>query len=349
MSKVITFAGMLNKIDPAELSKHLGQKPKVLITMHKGPDGDAIGSSLGLWHFLKQKGIDAAVVAPDSFPKFLKWLPGCDQIIDCDHHPHRAEKAIHDCDLIFCLDFNHPSRLGAFEEMVTKSEKPKYVIDHHQDPDEFADQYYVDSDASSTAEMIYRLAAEMQETDLINADSAICLYTGLVTDTGSFRFSSVTPQVMQIAANLMSTGMDHVKVYNEIYDSSSLDRLKLRGYALSEKTVVIGDTGAAYISLSEEELERFNYRSGDTEGLVNYALSIEGVHVAGFFYERDGYIKISLRSKGEVEVNKISSALFQGGGHKMAAGGRSDLSLADTVAKFVAVAKAGFHLETIDS
>jgi phosphoesterase RecJ-like protein len=337
---------MLNKVDPRELKKLLEQKPRVLITMHKGPDGDAIGSSLGLYHFLKQKGIDAVVVAPDNFPKFLKWLPGSDHIIDCDHYPHKAEKAIKECDLIFCLDFNHPSRLGAFQEMVLKSDKPKYVIDHHQDPDDFADHYFVDSNASSTAEMIYRLAAEMEETALLDADSAICLYTGLVTDTGSFRFSSVTPEVMQIAANLMSTGIDHVRVYNEIYDNSTLDQLKLKGFALSEKTVVVGNTGAAYISLSEEELERFNYHSGDTEGLVNYALSIEGIHVAGFFYERDGYIKLSLRSKGKVEVNKIAGALFQGGGHKMAAGGRSDLSLAETVAKFVAVAEAGFQIET---
>jgi len=340
---------MLNKVDPVALKKLLDKKPKVLITMHKGPDGDAIGSSLGFYHFLKKQGIDSVVVAPDNFPKFLKWLPGCDRIIDCDHYPHKAEKAIKACDLIFCLDFNHPSRLGAFEEMVRKSDKPKYVIDHHQDPDSFADQYYVDSDASSTAEMIYRLAAEMEETALIDADSAICLYTGLVTDTGSFRFSSVTPEVMQIAANLMSTGIDHVQVYNQVYDNSTLDQLKLKGYALSEKTVVVGNTGAAYISLTEEELERFNYRSGDTEGLVNYALSIEGIHVAGFFYERDGYIKLSLRSKGKIEVNKIAGALFQGGGHKMAAGGRSDLSLDETIAKFVDVAEAGFQIEAVQS
>jgi phosphoesterase RecJ-like protein len=339
---------MLNKVDPAELKNLLERKPKVLITMHKGPDGDAIGSSLGFYHFLKEKGVEAVVVAPDNFPKFLKWLPACDIIIDCDHQPHRAKKAIQECDFIFCLDFNHPSRMGAFEEMVMKSDKPKYVIDHHQDPDDFADQYFVDSDASSTAELIYRLAAEMNDDNLINPDAAICLYTGLVTDTGSFRFSSVTPEVMRIAANLMSTGIDHVRVYNEVYDNSSLDQLRLRGYALSEKTVVIGETGAAYISLSEDELERFNYHSGDTEGLVNYALSIEGIHVAGFFYERDGYIKLSLRSKGKVEVNKIASALFQGGGHKMAAGGRSDLSLEETIAKFEAVAKAGFQLEAID-
>lgn len=340
---------MLNTINTIKLKTLLDQKPKVLITMHKGPDGDAIGSSLGLFHFLKQRGVDAVIVSPDSIPKFLKWLPACDQIMDSERHSNKAKKAVKKCDIIFCLDFNHPSRLGPFQEIVMKSNKPKYMVDHHQDPDDFADQYFVDSDASSTAEMIYRLAAEMDETELINADSAICLYTGLVTDTGSFRFSSVTPAVMQIAANLMSTGIDHTRVYDEIYDNSSLDRLKLRGYALSEKTVVIANTGAAYISLSEEELERFHYQSGDTEGLVNYALSIEGIHVAGFFYERDGYIKISLRSKGQVEVNKISSALFDGGGHKMAAGGRSDLGLAETVAKFEAVAKAGFHLEPIQS
>lgn len=340
---------MLKKIDPSDFKGLLAKKPEVVITMHKGPDGDAIGSSLGLYHFLKKNGIQATIVAPDDFPKFLKWLPACDEVIICEHHQHKAKRAVENCDLIFCLDFNHPSRMGAFEDLVMNSGKTKYVIDHHQNPDGFADEYFVDSDASSTAEMIYRLVSDMGEEQLIDQDMAICLYTGLVTDTGSFRFSSVTPAVMRMAADLMATGIDHVRVYNEVFDNSSLNRLKLRGYALSEKTRVIGETGAAYISLSEEELKRFHYQSGDTEGLVNYALSIEGVHVAGFFYERDGYIKLSLRSKGEVEVNKIASALFQGGGHKMAAGGRSDLSLDDTVAKFVKVAESGFQLETVDS
>jgi phosphoesterase RecJ-like protein len=336
---------MMKKIDPTEFRKLLADKPEILITMHKGPDGDAIGSSLGLYHFLKNKGIKATIIAPDDFPKFLKWLPACDEVIICEHHSHKAQRAVDNADLILCLDFNHPSRMGAFEEMVSKSGKTKYVIDHHQDPDDFADKYYVDSEASSTAEMIYRLISEMEETDFIDQDAAISLYTGLVTDTGSFRFSSVSPYVLHMAANLMALGIDHVRIYDEIFDNSSLDQLRLRGYALSEKTHVIGETGAAYISLSEEELKRFNYQSGDTEGLVNYALSIEGVHVAGFFYERDGYVKLSLRSKGKVEVNKIASALFEGGGHKMAAGGRSDLSLEDSVAKFIEVAEAGFEIE----
>ena len=316
--------------------------------MHKGPDGDAIGSSLGLYHFFKAIGVGASLIAPDSYPKFLKWLPGCDQIIEADKDLAKANKELKEADLIFSLDFNHPSRLGDFEEAVIASEKPKYVIDHHQDPSDFADLYYVDSDASSTAEMIYRLIEEFDQTDLIDIDCATCLYTGLVTDTGSFRFSSVTPQVMRIASELMSTGMDHVKIYNEVFDNSTLDRLKLRGYALSKKTIVIENAGAAYISLTEKELHHFNYQRGDTEGLVNYALSIEGVHVAGFFYEKDGFVKLSLRSKGNVEVNKIASALFHGGGHKMAAGGRSDESLKNTLAKFIAVAKAGFDLNQME-
>ncbi|MEM9051742.1 MAG: bifunctional oligoribonuclease/PAP phosphatase NrnA [Bacteroidota bacterium] len=339
---------MLNEVNPSDLREILGSKPKVLITMHKGPDGDAIGSSLGFYHFLKKIGVRASIVAPDSFPRFLKWLPGCNEIIEADKDLVKAQKELDKSDVIFNLDFNHPSRLGDFEEAVLASGKPKYVIDHHQDPSDFADLYYVDSDASSTAEMIYRLIDDFGQTDMIDVDCATCLYTGLVTDTGSFRFSSVTPQVMKIAAELMSTGMDHVKIYNEIFDNSTLNRLKLRGYALSEKTIVIENTGAAYISLTEKELRRFKYQRGDTEGLVNYALSIQGVHVAGFFYEKDGFVKLSLRSKGKVEVNKISAALFNGGGHKMAAGGRSDQSLKDTVAKFVAVAKAGFDLNQMD-
>jgi phosphoesterase RecJ-like protein len=338
---------MISQATPIELRKLLKPSSKVLITMHKGPDGDAIGSSLGFQHFLKSLGVIATVVAPDHYPKFLSWLPGSEEVIVAEAHPAKAKRALDDCDVVFCLDFNHPSRLGSFEEFVTQSNKTKVVVDHHQDPSDFGDLYFVDSEASSTAEMIYRLVSGFKETHLISKEMAICLYTGLVTDTGSFRFSSVTPQVMRIAADLMDTGMDHVKVYNEVFDNSTLDRLRLRGYALSQKTEVIKGTGAAYISLTESELNTFNYQRGDTEGLVNYALSIEGVHVAGFFYERDGHVKLSLRSKGKIEVNRVAGALFQGGGHKMAAGGRSDEGLDSAVKKFIEAAQAGFEMNTV--
>jgi len=338
---------MLTAVEPQKLRSLLNNSSEVLITMHKGPDGDAIGSSLGLFHFFKKIGINALIVAPDSFPKFLHWMPGADQIIFADQQPEDARLALSKAALIFNLDFNHTSRLGEFESDILQSTLPKIVIDHHQNPSDFADLYYIDSTASSTAELVFRLIEEFDEVNHIDRDAATCLYTGLVTDTGSFRFSSVTPQVMQIAAALLGKGVNHVNIYNQIFDNSTLDRLKLRGYAISQKIVVIEDTGAAYISLTEKELRRFNYQRGDTEGLVNYALSIQGIHVAGFFYEKDGFIKLSLRSKGKVEVNTIAQALFNGGGHKMAAGGRSEESLEDTLKKFVNAAKVDFNLDRL--
>jgi phosphoesterase RecJ-like protein len=339
---------MLKKIDPRQLWETLQAKPKVLITVHRGPDGDAIGSALGLAHFLKGAGVSSSIVVPDEFPDFLKWLPGANDIVAYDRNRREGAEQVAQAELIFCLDFNRPDRMSDLGKVITHAGKPMFVIDHHRDPAAFADAYYVDSEASSTAELIYRLISEMGQTDLIDVDGAMGLYTGLVTDTGSFRFSSVSPQVMRIAATLMEKGVDHTIIYDEVFDNSSLDRLKLRGYALYEKTEVIEGTGAAYIHLTSAELQRFNYRNGDTEGLVNYALGLEGVHVAGFFYERDGYVKISLRSKGQVDVNIIASACFNGGGHKNAAGGRSADSLEKTIQKFEQIARSGFQIEKVE-
>lgn len=339
---------MFKTLNARSLKERLNERPRILITMHRGPDGDAIGSSLGFAHFLKKLGITSKVVAPDEYPNFLKWLPGTEEVIIYENDHEKADQAVSDSDLIFCLDFNHPDRLSHFKESVIRSGKPILVIDHHRDPDPFADEYYIDSNASSTAELVYRLVAEMKETALLDKNSALCLYTGLVTDTGSFRFSSVTPGVLRIASDLLERGVDHTVIYDKIYDNSTLDRLRLKGYALYEKTVLIENTGAAYIYLSERDLDRFNYHRGDTEGLVNYALSLEGVNVAGFFYERDGYIKISLRSKGDIDVNLIASTYFLGGGHKNAAGGRSNDSLEETIAQFVRVAKSGFKITSVD-
>lgn len=316
--------------------------------MHRGPDGDAMGSALALDGFLKSFEIKPVVVAPDDFPSFLKWLPGNEDVLIYENKSQEIDEIIKNMDLIFCLDFNHPGRVAKFQNTLTAAEAPKLVIDHHRDPDAFADEYYVNEEASSTAELIYHLIEEMGETDRIDGDVAICLYTGLVTDTGSFRFDSVTPDVLRIAAELMKKGIDHTKVYDEIYDNSTLDRLRLRGYALSEKTILLEDSGAAYISLTNKELERFNFHPGDTEGLVNYALGLAGVHVAGFFYERDGYVKISLRSKGKVDVNEVASAYFNGGGHKNAAGGRSSDSLKETVKRFENIARNGFRIEQVE-
>jgi len=314
--------------------------------MHRGPDGDAVGSSLGWSRLLRSVRIETTVVAPDAPPRFLQWLPGAEDILVFEHHPDEVKAALAACDTVFCLDFNAPGRMGNAADAVTGAGKPIAVIDHHRFPADFAQHYYVDDTSCATAEMIYRLSDELGWTNRIDSDTATCLYTGLVTDTGSFRYSSVGPGVLRIAAALLDTGMDHIEIYNRIFDSNRLDQLKLKGYALSEKTVVTGNGNAAYISLSEAELKRFHFHPGDTEGLVNYALGIEGVHIAAFFAEKDDLIKISLRSKGKIDVNELSRKHFGGGGHIHAAGGRSKLSLAETIKKFEGI-MADLFAETV--
>jgi len=307
--------------------------------MHRGPDGDAVGSALGWKRILELKGVHATVIAPDAFPDFLKWMPGADEIIIYERNREKANKLAEESDAIFCLDFNAPNRAGDASEIISNSKKPIVVVDHHQEPAEFAHIYYVDSDASSTAEMIYRLCKGLGWKNEIERKAAICLYTGIVTDTGSFRFSSVSPKLMRIASRLMETGMDHTEVYRHVYDSNSLTRLKLQGFALSEKLVVLEDQATAYISLTAEELARYNFKKGDTEGLVNYALSINGVNLAAFFSEKDGAIKLSLRSRGNFDVNKLANAHFNGGGHQNAAGGRCKEPMSEVLKRFEDLAR----------
>jgi phosphoesterase RecJ-like protein len=329
------------------MQKLLAYRPKVLIVVHKNPDGDAMGSGLGWHHILGRAGLDSQVMVPDASPAFLNWLPGSDQVVVYERDAEKARSIIDSCDLICCLDFNAPDRMGDLADPILKSGKPMVVIDHHKAPAAFADAYYVDEKASSTSELIYRLTKSLNWRQHIDHISAICLYTGIVTDTGSFRFSSVSPKLMRVASRLLETGMDHTEVYRQIFDSNSLDRLRLQGFALSEKLVKIQGVGVAYISLTLPELQRFSFQKGDTEGLVNYALSLKGVELAAFFSEAKDYIKISLRSKGDVDVNQMARKFFSGGGHMNAAGGRSDLSMQETIAKFEKVARAEMAESTV--
>lgn len=325
---------MINMASTSEIQKLLEPKPNVVITVHRGPDGDAIGSGLGWMHILAKAGIQAQVIVPDEYPEFLKWMPENDSIIVFEKEAPRANTAIQKADLIFCLDFNAPSRMGSLENAIMKANKPIVVVDHHQNPADFAQAYYTDDTASSTAEMIYRLCEVLGWEGHIDRDAAICLYTGIVTDTGSFRFPAASPRLMRIAAKLMETGIDHSRVYREVFDNNSETQLRLRGFALSQRLIVMPEASTAYIALSQEDLGQFQYQKGDTEGLVNYALGIKGVNLAGFFAEKDGIIKISLRSTGSYDVNVLARQNFDGGGHINAAGGRSELSLEETTRKF---------------
>ncbi len=312
---------------------------RAAIIIHQGPDGDAIGSSLAWSHILRKLGVHAKIIAPDSFPDFLKWMPGADELILFDRQEIQGKRAIEQADVIFCLDFNAADRMSHAEATVTGAHKPIVVIDHHRFPTAFAKYYYTDDTASSTAELIYRLTLELGYANLIDQDIASCLYAGMVTDTGSFRFPSVTPAVMRVAAALMETGIDHARIHMDIFDSNTEDMTRLRGFSLSEKLVVLAEASTAYISLTDEELKRFNNKKGYTEGLVNQALALKGVHLAALFTEGDGLIKISLRSHGSLDVNQLARTHFNGGGHVNAAGGRSHETMSQVIAKFEEVAR----------
>lgn len=322
---------------PQERGRFLNllQSPKrIVLCCHQNPDGDAFGSSLGLYHILKNLKHKCTFISPTSHSSNLEWLPGVQEILNFEGHAkEQAKSLIRDAEILFCLDFSAFNRLKEMADEVKRSQAMKVLIDHHQEPERFADFVYWNERASSTCELVYELAKNAGWQ--LSRDSATCLYTGLVTDTGSFRFDSTTSQVHQIAAELHTYEIDHSKIHQLLFDNQKLDRLKLLGYALSKKLVHLKEFKTAYISLSEEELKTFNYEQGDTEGLVNYGLSIEGVVFAAIFLEKDGLIKISFRSTDSFSVSDFSRNHFNGGGHKNAAGGRSHLCLEETIEKFL--------------
>lgn len=317
----------------ARLKELLATPKQIVITTHRNPDGDAMGSSLGLYHFLLQQNHKVTVVIPNEFPEFLKWLPGSETVVDYSLNKEKAVAAVKDAEVIFCLDFNVLHRIEDLGVEVGAAKAFKITIDHHPQPEFFADITYSDVTASSTCEMITRYTEMMGGG--INKSSATCLYTGIMTDTGSFRFRSTTDKTHLATASLIAAGADNGKIHDYVYDNNSLDRLKLVGYCLSEKMHVIDGFNTAYISLNKEELKKYNHKKGDSEGIVNYPLSIKGVKMAAIFIEREDEIKISFRSKGSFSVNDLSRQHFNGGGHVNAAGGSSKLSLEETVSKFI--------------
>ncbi len=329
----------MEKLTIQDIQELLKTPQKILITTHKSPDGDAIGSSLGLAGVLKQLGHSVNVVVPDAYPKFLAWMEGIEMIHVFEDDAKAANELASEAHVIFCLDYNTFGRIGDYAPAIEKANAIKLLIDHHQQPDDFPNYLKSDTLASSTCELVYDFIEEIEAQQYINKGIAECLYSGIVTDTGSFRFSSTSPKTMRIAAGLMEKGVEVDQLYIKLFDNNRLDRLRLMGYTLSEKLKLKKEFNTAYISLSVDELDRFNFERGDTEGLVNYGLSIEGVKFAAFFRESkdSDYIRISFRSKGTFNVNEFARAHFNGGGHINAAGGRSDLSLQDTIIKFEAL------------
>lgn len=319
----------------AQLRNWLTTANTILITNHKNPDGDAMGSALALCHFLKKWGYPATVIVPNEYPAFLKWLPGNDEVMVYDANPEEADQLIAQADIIFSLDYNHLSRVGNMEKPLSESPAKKILIDHHRDPSDFADLTFSDHDSCATAQLVYELIESLELLNLLDTDTATCIYTGLVTDTGSFRYPSTSAKTHHIAASLFNAGVDNGIVHRNLFDSKTETVIKMRGHVLSNNLTVLPEYNVAYLTLGLDEQEKFDTKPGDTEGLVNEALAVEGVVMAAFFKESHNIIKISFRSAGEFAVNELSSDHFEGGGHKNAAGGASHDSLQDTIDRFL--------------
>ena len=317
-----------------ELKKVLNTAKNIVITTHRGPDGDAMGSSLGLCNLLVQLGHTVTVITPNEYANFLHWLPGNDDVIIYEGNEEKADAITANADLIFLLDFSHLSRIATFTDAVKKSNATKVMIDHHQDPDrDIAELIFSDTTACSTAQLVFEVMEAMEMTSYLNKEIAECLYVGIMTDTGSFKYASTTAKTHHVIAELINAGAKNAKIHDLIYDNSSANRIKLLGYCLNEKLRLYPENNAAIISLTAEELERFEFKKGDTEGFVNYALAIEGIKFAIFIAEKDGVVKLSLRSKGNFKVNEIAGKYFSGGGHMNASGGIYEASVNETIKK----------------
>ena len=322
-------------LDLAALKNLLSQPRKIVITTHHKPDGDAMGSSLGLYNYLIQQGHHAKVITPTDYPDFLAWMPGNENVIIFTEHLDKSAALVAEAEIIFCLDFNTLSRINELGELVRASGAVKVMIDHHLEPEDFDDYRHWDINACASAQLVYDfIANQLQNKALVNKDVATCLYTGIMTDSASFRLPNTTPAVHRIAADLIEAGAVNWHIHELVYSNSSESRLNFLGHCLKDKLEVLYEYNTAFISVNKQELEEYDVITGDTEGIVNYALSITGIRLAAFIVERTDKVKLSLRSRGEFPANEICKKYFNGGGHRNAAGGTSTDSLDGVINQF---------------
>ena len=332
----LTFAlsGHFFMKDTQALKDFLETPRKIVITTHANPDADALGSSLGLHHFIVKLGHEVNTIVPNSYPDFLEWMPGNSMVINYEKSSEKAEALLYSADLLFCLDFSGFSRIKGMQDVASSVKAKVALVDHHLNPEIKPDFNFWNDSAAATAELIFDLITDYNGREAIDNNIAECLYAGVMTDTGSFKHPSTTSKVHRMVADLIDLGADVNKVSRLIYDTNSLHRLKFLGHALAEKLMVDEKARVAYFVIAEDDFKDFKLKQGDTEGLVNYALSIKGIVVAAIIIEREKEIKLSFRSVGDFAVNKFAETYFNGGGHKNASGGNSDISLEKTVKKF---------------
>lgn len=322
-----TLAPLVEKIQS-------GQYKKAIITTHHKPDGDAMGSSLGLYEFLKYQIPQVQVITPTDYADFLSWLPNNDKVLIYEGNEAEATRMTNEADVIFCLDFNRLSRINEYGEIVRNSPAAKVMIDHHLEPEHFENYTFWDVKSSSTCELVFHFIKHYFGLEHISKNCATCLYTGLMTDTGNFQYNNTNSVTHLVAADLLEKGADHVRIHENIFDVFSLNRSRLFGYCLLHKLEIIPELRTALMYLNSEELERFDVKTGDTEGLVNMGLGIKGVVLSVLIIDRTKLVKMSFRSKGDFAVNEYAAKYFSGGGHKNASGGQSDEPLEKVVQKF---------------
>ncbi|WP_139957938.1 DHH family phosphoesterase [Flavicella sediminum] len=326
----------MDKVKIEAIKELLAQPKNIVLVAHRNPDGDAIGSTLAMQHYLKLKGHNARTVLPNDVPEFLQWLPRVDSVYKYDKQNSQSKKAIEESELLFVLDFNAFHRVGEDMQKALETYKGTFImIDHHQQPDPISEFIYSDTSICSTCQMVYHFIDMLGDVAEINADIATCIYTGIMTDTGSFRFPSTTSTTHKVIGDLIDKGAKNAVIHDNVFNTNSVSRLELLGTALSNMKV-LQELHTVYITISQAELTKANYKKGDTEGFVNYGLSLKGINFAVIFIEDEEQkiIKISFRSKGKFSVNQFARNHFNGGGHDNAAGGRSELTMEETVLKF---------------
>ncbi len=304
-----------------------------VITFHQNPDGDAIGSGLGLHHFLKKTGKTGFVISPNSIGEYLNWMPGINEILNFEQNPKLYSTYVKNAKALFCLDFNDPNRAGELEQWILSSKAKKVLIDHHLEPKKFTDFSLHEIESPATAQLVFRLINELNDNEF-DVDIATCLYTGLMTDTGSFRFSSTNAETHLAIARLMQTGFNHSIIHEQIFDTFTHNQLHLFGNTLLNRHEVISEYKTSILHITLDDHKNFNIQKGDSEGLVNYNLQLKGIVFGALFIENEEMIKISFRSKGSFPANEFAKKYFQGGGHLNAAGGRSFISLERTIKRF---------------
>ncbi len=329
---------MLEKQQLLEIGRFIENGSKIAITTHTNPDGDAIGSSLAIYHYLKSKGANVEAVVPNMFPEFLKWLPASKEMVIFEQQAKKAKTILAEADLIFCLDYNALSRVGSVTDDLKAAKAKKILIDHHISPElESFDYIISETNTSSTGELVFDFINAMGDEELIDRKIAECLYTCIITDTGSFSFSCNNSKTFEVAAKLIEKGVDARKIHGLIYDTFSETRLRLLGFAINDRMLVWEDLRTALIYLTKEDLKKFNYKVGDTEGLVNFALSMDKVNMAVLVTDKDKKVRMSFRSKGEFSVNDLARNHFNGGGHRNAAGGNMSKPIMEVVEEIKSV------------